>query len=432
MAAPDATEVVPSSRGPGTAGGLGGLQARQDLLECTLGKRGPGASQAQTRIAGDHVLGKRHQPHLDRPQSSGRHHLVPVRGQKLGCAGKVLPGDRMVDRLGHLTGRQEPARGAAMELRDQRARLEPKLRVQTRAEQVVVAVPVASVIERDHEQIRAREHLELSRRTRRLRDRVTQRTAHPLKDRRAQQQPARIRVEVGQDLLAEVVDDVPVIAGEPHDELVPVGAVAKRQPREIHGCRPALRTLMQRGHVLVGELEPEEIVEQHRGFGPARSAARRRRPRRAAPGLVGGEPGAAARSSSRSPRICGQAGNPAAAASRRERSLPRAGGSRRARARAVARTPRAHRSGPEASRPPGRRRAHAEGPATVRRVRAQPTAALRGRRPRTGSDRCRKDRASPRQTRAAPAPGSATARPASTSPARRCPDQRKPCAGRVG
>jgi hypothetical protein len=132
---------------------------------------------------------------------------------------------------------------------------------------MVVAVPVALVIERDHEQIGARERLELPRRAVGLRDCVTQRPVHPLEDRRAQQEPARIRIEIAQDLLAEVVDDMPVITGEPHDELVPVGAAAQRQPGEIHRRRPTFRTLMQRGHILVRELQTEEPVEQRPGFG---------------------------------------------------------------------------------------------------------------------------------------------------------------------
>src|SRR5689334_25441329 len=113
-----------------------------------------------------------------------------------------------------------------MKLRDQLGRLESQLGVQTGAEQVVVAVPVAPVIERDDEQVRARERLELPRRAGGVSDGITQRAAHSLEDRRAQQELARIRVQVGKNLLAEVVDDVAVISREPRDELVPVDAVA--------------------------------------------------------------------------------------------------------------------------------------------------------------------------------------------------------------
>ena len=115
-----------------------------------------------------------------------------------------------------------------MKLLDQLGRLESQLRGQTGAKQVVVAVPVAPLIERDDEQIGARERLQLPRGTGGRQDRVTKWAIHPIQDRRAQQQFARIRVEVGKDLVAEIVDDVPVIPREPHDEPVPVCAVAQR------------------------------------------------------------------------------------------------------------------------------------------------------------------------------------------------------------
>ena len=154
-----------------------------------------------------------------------------------------------------------------MKVRDQLGRLESQLRVQTGSKQVVVAVPLPPVIERDDEQVRARECLQLARRTRALGDRITERTVHPVEDRRAQQQLARIQVEIAEHLLAQVVDYVPVIPREPDDEVVAVDAVAQRQSGEIDGCRPAFGALMQRGHVLAGELQIEELVEQHLGFG---------------------------------------------------------------------------------------------------------------------------------------------------------------------
>ena len=113
-----------------------------------------------------------------------------------------------------------------MKLLHELGRLEPQLRVQTGAKQVVVAVPVAPLIERDDEQIRARKHVQLPRRTGGRRDRVTKRAIDPVEDRRVQQQLTCSRLEVGKDFVPEVVDDVPVIPRESHDEPVPVCAVA--------------------------------------------------------------------------------------------------------------------------------------------------------------------------------------------------------------
>ena len=117
-----------------------------------------------------------------------------------------------------------------MKLLDQLGRLEAQLSGQTGAKQVVVAVPVAPLIERNDEQIGASERLQLARRTSGRQDRVTKWAIHPIQDRRAQQQFARVRVEVGEDLVAEIVDDMPVIPRESHDEPVPVGRLRSDNP----------------------------------------------------------------------------------------------------------------------------------------------------------------------------------------------------------
>src|SRR5690242_18293174 len=94
--------------------------------------------------------------------------------QKLGRGRKVLSRDRVIDRLPHFPASLKPARGPAMKLLHQLRRLEPKLRGKTGAKQMVVAVPVAALIERDDEQIRAREHLQLPRGPGGRQDRVTE------------------------------------------------------------------------------------------------------------------------------------------------------------------------------------------------------------------------------------------------------------------
>ena len=116
---------------------------------------------------------------------------------------------------------------------------------------MVIPVPIAPVVEWDDEQVRACELLQLSRRTDAVDNRVAEWAVHPLQDRCAQEKLARVRVEVPEDLVPQVVEDVPVIPRESQDELVPIGAVAQRQSGEIDAGRPAFGTLMQRGHVFV-------------------------------------------------------------------------------------------------------------------------------------------------------------------------------------
>ena len=242
--------------------------------------------------------------------------------------------------------------------RDQSGRLESQLRVQTGAEQVVVA----STSRDGHQATRRTDSSAPAassfraepghRRSRRTRNRSSVRGSTCAAGSRAC--PGRDR----QDLLVEIVDDVAVIAREPRNELVPVRAVAQRQTRRDR--RPPA------SHRHADAARPRPASASPRPSSPlssappprARTAARRQRPRRADRGREGGDlkrrlrPVATARR--REP-----GGNRAAAASRRGPHLPRSGGSRRARVTSGARTPRARRSEPEPSRRPGRHRAPA-------------------------------------------------------------------------
>ena len=83
-----------------------------------------------------------------------------------------------------------------------------ELRLEELAEQVVVAVPLAAIVERDDERVRARERLERIGRVDRAEHRVAERWGHPIEDRRAEQERLEIVRLPPQDLLEEVVRDL--------------------------------------------------------------------------------------------------------------------------------------------------------------------------------------------------------------------------------
>ena len=68
----------------------------------------------------------------------------------------------------------------------------------------------------------------------------------------------------GQDLLDEVVDDVPVVPGEAGDEAGGVVASLERERRQLQGGDPALGAPLQRRDVGGVQVEPDDLVEVRR------------------------------------------------------------------------------------------------------------------------------------------------------------------------
>ena len=64
-----------------------------------------------------------------------------------------------------------------------------------------------------------------------------------------------------EDLVDEVVDDVPVVAGEPGDERGRVVAAPQRERGELQRGDPALGAGLERGHVGGGERKAVDVVE---------------------------------------------------------------------------------------------------------------------------------------------------------------------------
>jgi hypothetical protein len=78
------------------------------------------------------------------------------------------------------------------------------------SEDVVVAVPVPAVIQRDDEQVLAAQGLEHLAATARLRDRVAQVAGQPVEDGRPREEGAGVVGLAREDLVHQVVDEVPI------------------------------------------------------------------------------------------------------------------------------------------------------------------------------------------------------------------------------
>ena len=90
------------------------------------------------------------------------------------------------------------------------------------SEEVVIAIPLAPLVERGDEDIGALELGEPRRRAGLAGDRVREPAADRVDDRGRQHEPESVRVEGHEHLLGQVVDDVPVRCTEGLDEPAPV------------------------------------------------------------------------------------------------------------------------------------------------------------------------------------------------------------------
>ena len=131
-----------------------------------------------------------------------------------GRAIEVARLEDVAERLLEVPVRLAPVRRPELELRPE-ARLAPlELVLEHRPEERVVAVPLALVVERDEEQVGPLDRAEHRRRAAPADDRVAQRGAQPVEDRRPGEEPQLSRRERRRDLGAQVVLDVPIAIAE--------------------------------------------------------------------------------------------------------------------------------------------------------------------------------------------------------------------------
>ena len=127
--------------------------------------------------------------------------------------------------------------------------------MQQLAEQVVVAVPLAATVQRNHEQVASFELLEHPDRPFAAGHGVAERSAHPVEDRRAHEEADLRAREAAQQLGVEVFIDEAVVAAEAESR--GWGTGLDRERGQVEAGRPSLRTLHERvgfgrGHIGTG------------------------------------------------------------------------------------------------------------------------------------------------------------------------------------
>ena len=160
----------------------------------------------------------------------------------------------------------EPRGGPAVERGHETGLGSLQLAAQQLPEQVVVSVPVTRGVEGYQEQVVALDPFESRRGHLALQQGVAQRAAQPAQYGGPEQEGAQIRRLAIEHLSAQVVHDVAVVAGERPDERGRVGAALQRQGGEVEPGGPALGPPVEQRHVLLRQVQPQDLVEQERGL----------------------------------------------------------------------------------------------------------------------------------------------------------------------
>ena len=193
---------------------------------------------------------------------------VPRRGDQVRGIGLAPGRQQVADGTGHVAGLRAPCPRSRVQLGDVLGRAAVlELAAQDVAEDVVVAKPLAALVERYEEEIGALDLAQQRLGPALAAHGVAQRRAEAVQHAGLEEEAARPGLLGRDDLVAEVVEEVAVIR-----ELLGVaraGPIAQRQPGEVEPGRPALGPLAQQGELIRVQRQGERVVEQRRGLGVA-------------------------------------------------------------------------------------------------------------------------------------------------------------------
>ena len=148
------------------------------------------------------------------------------------------------------------------------------------------AKPLPALIERNHEEVRSLEALEGRRGAVGPEDGVTEIPAHLIQHGDRGQEAELLAGHAGEQLIAQVVGDEPVISAKGGDR--PAG-LPDRESSEIEPARPALGLLDEGDQIIVTQLDPG-AREQIAGLGPVHAELLRTQLQKLAVGAKGTDP----------------------------------------------------------------------------------------------------------------------------------------------
>ena len=164
----------------------------------------------------------------------------------------------MADRVTGEVVLEEPL-GRHQVLRRVGGRLQP----QPLREEVVVAEPDPPLVERDDEEVQAFELLEQVLRVVDVSDSCAEGRSQALEVSGGEEEGPEAFGQPRQHLVAEVVGDVPVVAGEGVDHARRVLVTAQGQPHELHRRGPAVGPVLEPSEILFGQRQAGDLVQHH-------------------------------------------------------------------------------------------------------------------------------------------------------------------------
>ncbi len=197
--------------------------------------------------------GKPAHPTKELPEPPAPDELEVVLDQQVGDHIGILGGSGVLDRFVHEPVRVTPSRRAAAELAGGVA---PELDLKNLAEEVVVAIPLAAIVERDQEHVRVREVGKHRNRVLAPQNRVAQLRREAPKHRRAHQEVLDLRRERRQNLVGQIFPNLAGAARELPHSLVGVPQIPKPQSGQIDARGPSLRAIDKQLQALGGQADP--------------------------------------------------------------------------------------------------------------------------------------------------------------------------------
>ena len=234
---------------------------RKRSREVSVAQTGIGREHPEQRVERLAPAGHRQREVVVHQQAPGRH---PVTGRLIVADGfddvalLFVPGGR-----------------GAVQRRDRRRRDAPQFEAQQIREQVVVAEPRTGGVERGDEGVLVFEPLEDRLGPHGAGERIGERAADALEDRRAQEQVAHLRWLALQHLGEEIAGHGPLAAGELGHEALRVRVRGQRDRRQAQTGRPSLGAFVQRAKTDIRQRDaagPEQgaaFVEREAQIGPA-------------------------------------------------------------------------------------------------------------------------------------------------------------------
>jgi hypothetical protein len=205
------------------------VQAVLDTGQLSARQQRAGEANAQDWTATDDLVGEWLHPC---PQLQLLPRLAELRKRRLDQCRRSLDiatGECVADRLSALPVLLIPLARPVMQIWDLVAVLLFEVGAQDIGEEAVVAVPLASVVERDYEQVGSIELLQNGLAGTVGGDGVAELPTELLEDARAQQEASDRLGLAGEYLLDQVIDDIAVVPGEPGDEVGDVVASLHRK-----------------------------------------------------------------------------------------------------------------------------------------------------------------------------------------------------------